>query len=98
MDDRMTIGEIEARFPDEWILVIDLDTGPDLKVRCGIVAAHSPDRAEVYRVGITLKPKRSAVWFNGEPPNDVVIVPSVFRVDDFAEMGQSGRVEPGRAG
>jgi hypothetical protein len=70
----MKIEEIEASFPDEWILVIDPDTGPDLKVRSGIVAAHSKDRDEVYRTGIALKPKRAAVWYNGEPPADAVFV------------------------
>jgi hypothetical protein len=74
MSDVMKIDEIEARFPDEWILVIDPDTGPDLKVRSGVVAAHSKDRGEVYRTAIALKPKRSAVWFNGEPPADAVFV------------------------
>ena len=95
MNEHMTIAEIEARFRDEWILVIDPDTGPDLKVRSGFVAAHSKDRDEVDRVAIALKPRRSAVWFNGDPPDDHVIVPSVLRVDDFAEPG---RVEPCAAG
>ena len=74
MSEVMKIDEIEAQFPDEWILVIDPDTGPDLKVRSGVVAAHSKHRDEVYRTAIALKPKRSAVWFNGEPPADAVFV------------------------
>jgi hypothetical protein len=74
MADVMTIREIEARFPDEWILVIDPDTGPDLQVRSGVVAAHSKDRDEVYRTALALGPTRSAVWFNGDPPADAVFV------------------------
>jgi hypothetical protein len=74
MPEVMKIDEIEARFPDEWILVIDPDTGPDLKVRSGVVAAHSKDRDEVYRTALALRPKRSAVWFNGEPPEGAVFV------------------------
>jgi len=70
----MTIEEIESRYPDEWILVIDPDTGPDLAVRSGVVAAHDKDRDKVYRKALELKPKRSAVWFNGDPPDDAVIV------------------------
>jgi hypothetical protein len=70
----MNIDEIEARFPDEWILVVDPETGPDLKVRSGVVAAHSKDRDEVYRTGLALTAKRVAVWFNGEPPADAVFV------------------------
>jgi hypothetical protein len=74
MSEVMTLAEIEAQFPDEWILVIDPDTGPDLEVRTGVVAAHSKDHDEVYRRALELKPKRSAVWFNGEPPEGAVFV------------------------
>ena len=74
MTEILTIDQIESKFPDEWILVIDPDSGPDLKVRSGVVAAHSPDRDEVYRTAFELSPKRSAVWFNGETPADMVIV------------------------
>jgi hypothetical protein len=63
----LTREEIDARFPDEWILVVDPETGPDLMVRSGTVVAHSRDRDEVYRKALELKPKRSAVWFNGNP-------------------------------
>jgi hypothetical protein len=61
----MNIDEIEARFPDQWVLVIDPDTGPDLKVRSGVVAAHSKDRDEVYQRALELRPRRSAFLFTG---------------------------------
>lgn len=68
----MTRSEIEAQFPDEWILVIDPETGPDLRVQSGVVAAHSKDRDEVDQKALELRPRRSAVWFNGEPSEDTV--------------------------
>ena len=67
MAESLTINEIESRFPDEWILVIDPELGPDMKVRSGVVAAHNRSRQIVYQTAIALKPKRSAVWFNGNP-------------------------------
>jgi hypothetical protein len=71
MSELMTRAEIEARFPDEWILVIDPDTGPDLRVRSGVVACHTKDRLELHRVAREvvreLRPGRCAVWFNGDP-------------------------------
>jgi hypothetical protein len=70
----MKIDDIEARFPDEWILVIDPDIGPDLEVRSGVVAAHSKDRDEVDRRSLELRPRRSAIWFNGNLSDDTVIV------------------------
>jgi hypothetical protein len=67
MNEVLTREQIDAQFPDEWILVVDPDAGPDLRVRSGIVVAHSRDRDEVYRKAIELRPKHSAVWFNGDP-------------------------------
>jgi hypothetical protein len=74
MSQVMTKQEIEARFPDEWILVIDPDTGPDLELRSGLVAAHSQDRDVIDKKALELRPRRSAIWFNGDPPEDMVIV------------------------
>jgi len=89
MDEVLSRAEIDARYPDEWILVIDPETGPDLSVRSGIVAAHSKDHDEIYRVAMALKPRRSAVWFNGEPPEDVVLIPSAW-VEEADEPPGSG--------
>jgi len=76
MNEVLTRAEITKRFPNEWILVIDPETGPDLMVRSGTVVAHSADRDAVYRRAIELRPKRSAVWFNGDPvpPGTVVLL------------------------
>jgi hypothetical protein len=91
MAEHMTIDEIEARFPDEWILVIDPAVGPDLSVRSGVVAAHRKNRDEVDRTAKSLKPRRSAVWFNGEPPPDVVLIPSILGIGpDDCQPGVTG--------
>ena len=74
MTEVLTREEIEARFPDQWILVIDADFEPDLEVRSGRVACHSKDRDEVYNKGIELQPKSSAVMLTGEFPTDTVLV------------------------
>jgi hypothetical protein len=76
MAELMTIEQIESLFPNEWILVIDPDTGPDLRVRSGMVAAHDKNRAEVYKTAMKIAPKRSAIWYNGDPigPDDCAIL------------------------
>ena len=67
MAEFMTRAEIEAQFPDEWILVADPETGPDLRVRAGVVVAHSKDRADVDRQSLETGARRIAIWFNGDP-------------------------------
>ncbi|HKB06618.1 MAG TPA: hypothetical protein VKD90_30760 [Gemmataceae bacterium] len=70
----MTRAEMDAQFPDEWILVTDPVLGPDLFVRSGVVAAHSKDRAEVERAALETPSRHIAVWFNGDP------IPPGFKV------------------
>lgn len=75
MAEVLTMDQIEAQFPEEWVFIIDPDTGPDLKVRSGIVAFHSKDRDEVNRKVMELRPKRCAVFYLGDPlPSDMIAV------------------------
>ena len=74
MDAFLSIAEIKARFADEWVLVGDPQTDPQLAVRGGNILAHSKDRDEVYRAAVALRPARFAVLFTGEMPQDTAIV------------------------
>jgi hypothetical protein len=67
MAELMTRAEIEARFPNEWVLVINPDVGPDQVVRSGTLLAHSKDRSEINRLAIDSPARHIAVWFNGDP-------------------------------
>ena len=67
MNEVLSRAEIEARFPNEWILVIHPDVGPDHIVRSGVVWAHSKDRDEIDRLAIEAPARHIAVWFNGDP-------------------------------
>jgi hypothetical protein len=76
--DVMTWAEIEASYPDEWVLILEPETGPDLRVRSGVVAYHGKDRDELHRVARALvpRPRRTAVLFLGDPvpPGELVIL------------------------
>ena len=74
MDETMTIEEIESRFDSEWVLIEAPDTDEALRVLGGKVLHHSKDRDEVYRKAVTLRPKRSAVVYTGEIPENTAIV------------------------
>jgi len=74
MDNEMTIEEIDSQFNSEWVLIEDPKTDEDLKVLGGRVLHHSKDRDEVYRKAVSLHPKRSALIYTGEIPEDTAVV------------------------
>ena len=49
MTEVLTIGEIEARFPSEWVLIGDPETDERQRLLSGAVLFHSPGRDEVDR-------------------------------------------------
>ena len=74
MEQEMTIAEIESEFDSEWILVGEPETNEQLEVLKGKVLHHSKDRDEVYRKAVALRPKRCAILYTGEIPEDAVVV------------------------
>ena len=74
MSEELTIAEIEAKYPSEWILVEDPCTNEALEVQSGTVLWHSPDRDEVYRKAVELRPKRSAVLNTRRIPEGTTII------------------------
>ncbi|HUT92340.1 MAG TPA: hypothetical protein VMY37_22790 [Thermoguttaceae bacterium] len=74
MATEMTLQEIESQFDSEWVLIEDPITDEALNVLGGKVLHHSKDRDEVYRKAVSLRPKRSAVVYTGEIPEDTAVV------------------------
>jgi len=74
MNEIMPIEEIRARFESEWVLIEDPRTDEHLNVISGRVIHHSKDRDEVYRKAVSLRPRRSAVIYTGEIPEETAVV------------------------
>jgi hypothetical protein len=74
VNEEMTIEEIETRFESEWVLIEDPKTDEALKILGGRVIHHSKDREEVYRKAVALRPKRSAVVYTGQIPEETAVV------------------------
>ena len=74
MDEVMTVDEIKACFPAEWILLADPEVDTYQRVVRGRVVCHSKDRDEVDRKAIELRLRSSAFHYTGEIPEDMVIV------------------------
>jgi hypothetical protein len=74
MNQEMTIEEIRSQFDSEWVLLGDPRTDDRLNVLAGRVLHHSRDRDEVYRKAVVLRPKRSAIVYTGEIPEQTAVV------------------------
>jgi hypothetical protein len=66
MSEVLSRAEIEARFPNEWILMIDPEPSTDVNFR-GLVVAHSKDRKELYEKSKEYRPREIVVFFAGPP-------------------------------
>ncbi len=74
MDGVMAIEEIEARFPSEWVLIVEPNTDESQRLLSGRVEFHSLDRDEVDRKLLELRPSRFALRYLGEMPENSAIV------------------------
>ncbi len=50
MNTRMTWEEMKKEFRKEWLLIIDYDLDDSGRLLSGVVARHSRDKNEVYRL------------------------------------------------
>ncbi|HEY1377723.1 MAG TPA: hypothetical protein VGF55_13065 [Gemmataceae bacterium] len=76
MDQYLTIEEIRAKYPDEWVLISQPRTDQYHKVLGGTVVAHSPDRDEVDAKSFELLiPRHFAVRFTGKrQPGHILVL------------------------
>jgi hypothetical protein len=72
--DILTIDEIEARFPAEWVLIGDPQTDAYQRLLAGTVLFHSLDRDDVDRKLLELRPPRFAFRYLGSMPEDVALI------------------------
>ena len=70
----MTVEDIRAQFESEWVLIENPQTNDALEVVRGKVLHHGKDRDEVYRHAVARRPKRSAILYTGQMPENTAIV------------------------
>ena len=68
MDEVLTMEEIEARFPEEWILIDQPETDRYHRVLRGRVVCHGKDRDEVYRKALDLPIPRNIAFHCTKKP------------------------------
>jgi hypothetical protein len=74
MNTRLSFKEIEKRFDAEWVLLGDVQEDKYERIKRAAVLWHSPDKEEVCRKAIELRPGKFAFLYMGEKaPKDVVL-------------------------
>ena len=63
MGERLSIEEIERRYPNEWVVLVDTER-TSMTTRAGVVYAHSPRRAEARAAAYGLP--AVAIFWTGE--------------------------------
>lgn len=64
MNDRKTWDEMRNAFPNEWLLITDIEKDRYGNFESGIIIQHSPDQDEIYKVPLLDKP--TAIFYTGE--------------------------------
>jgi hypothetical protein len=73
VDEILTMAEIEARFPSEWVLLDEPQTN-EAAILGGRVVYHHPDRDAFDRKVAGIRLKRFAVVYTGKKPADMEYV------------------------
>ncbi|MFQ5632599.1 MAG: hypothetical protein ACE5I1_27845 [bacterium] len=66
---RMTYEGIKRTYPDEWVLIDDLEVDDTLEVVSGIVLVHSPRRTEVDDFMLKNRGGDKAIRYTGTGEN-----------------------------
>ena len=65
-DERMTVGEMSKKYPNEWLFIIEPETRANTThLMSGIVQVHSKSRDDVYEASRKFK-GNAAIRFTGD--------------------------------
>lgn len=66
----VTWKEIQDRFDGEWVFLENPITDERMEILSGELLCHSKDRADIDAESKKLRPRRSAIFYVGEPSDD----------------------------
>jgi hypothetical protein len=68
MNEKLSWDQIRAKYPDEWVILVDLDADDVTdEIHAGVVFAHSKDERELLATTkVALAGQSRAVLFTGE--------------------------------
>ena len=69
-NERLAIQEIEQKYPDEWLLIVDCEISENTELLSGIVVVHSKSREDIHDA-LTDYKGRVAIHSTREIPENV---------------------------
>ncbi len=72
-NERLTLEEMEQKYPDEWLLIVDCEISENTELLSGRVAVHSKFRADVHDALMHYK-GAVATHYTGKILDDVVYI------------------------
>lgn len=69
-NERLAIEEIEQKYPDEWLLIVDCEISENTELLSGVVAVHSKSREDIHDALVNYK-GQVAIYSTREIPENV---------------------------
>ena len=69
-NERLTLEEMEAKYPDEWLFIIDCDISENTELLSGVVAVHSKSEDDIHEASRCYK-GGAAIHYTGGLRDDV---------------------------
>ncbi|MDM8524557.1 hypothetical protein QUF80_14405 [Desulfococcaceae bacterium HSG8] len=67
--------EICKKYKDKWVLIDDVHIDEEnMNISEGTVLYHNPNKEQVYKKALELRPKKFAVEYTGDLPEDLVFM------------------------
>ena len=69
-NERLTLQEMEDRYPDEWLFIVDCEISENTELISGVVAVHSESEADIHKASMCYK-GGAAIHYTGGLRDDV---------------------------
>ncbi len=70
----LSIEEIHQKYPNQWVLIVNMDLDENLHITRGEVIAHSEDRDEIYGQLPLRNGKPATIEYTGSIPDDIAVL------------------------
>jgi hypothetical protein len=72
-NERLTLQEMEHKYPDEWLLIVDCELSENTELLSGRVVVHGKSREDVYDA-LTHYKGGVATHYTGKILDDVIYI------------------------